>query len=253
MGGSGTYSFRMASRILPLFSDSDILVIDKPAGFLTIADRWDAELPTIFEELGRSLGEAETKGLLVVHRLDKDTSGLLVFARNAEAHKALSAAFESREVAKTYHALIRGEPQWKETLCDYPLRPDGDKLHRTIIDAGHGKPSVTDFRLLAAYGPFSLVEARPRTGRTHQIRVHLAALGFPIVADPLYGDGKALYLSSFKKKWRGDEFSERPLLSRTALHAFSLAFAHPRSGAALSFEAPYPRDFKAAVAQLEKR
>ena len=253
MGGSGPYSYIMASRIAPLYSDTDILVIDKAAGFLTIADRWDPVAPTIIEELGRSLGEAETKGLLIVHRLDKDTSGILVLATTAEAHKALSKAFESRSVAKTYHALVRGEPQWTETLCDYPLRPDGDKMHRTIIDAGHGKPSVTDFRLLASYGPYSLIEARPRTGRTHQVRVHLAALGFPIVADPLYGDGKALYLSSFKKKWRGDEYAERPLMARTALHAWSLAFAHPRSGEALSFEAPYPKDFKASVAQLGKR
>ncbi len=243
----------MSSHTVSLYSDSDILVVDKAAGILTIADRWDPVAPTIFEELGRSLGEAEAKNLLVVHRLDKDTSGLLVLAKNAETHKVLSKAFESREVVKVYHALVRGEPEWKETLCDYPLRPDGDKLHRTIIDAGHGKPSASEFRLIASFGPYSLIEARPRTGRTHQIRVHLAALGFPIVADPLYGDGKALYLSSFKKKWRGDEYAERPLLARTALHARSLAFAHPRGGEALSFEAPYPKDFKASVAQLEKR
>ena len=243
----------MAQPFSVLHKDQDILVVDKAAGFLSVPDRWDPDAPTILAELGRGLGDAETKGLLVVHRLDKDTSGVLVFARNAAAHKALSSAFETRTVAKVYHAIARGEPEWSESVCDYPLLPDGDRLHRTIIDAGHGKPSATDFKVIARYHGYCLVEARPRTGRTHQIRVHLAALGFPILADPLYGDGKALYLSSFKKKWHGDEYSERPLISRAALHALSLEFAHPRVGEALRFEAPYPKDFKAAVAQLGKR
>ena len=242
----------MASRLSFLHVDSDLMVVDKPSGFLSIPDRWDPEAPTVLEELGRLIGE-EAKALLVVHRLDKDTSGVLLFAKNAEAHKALSGAFESREVAKVYHALIRGEPEWEERSCDYPLKPDGDRLHRTIIDASRGKAAATDFRVLGRYGPYSLVEARPRTGRTHQIRVHLAALGYPIVADPLYGDGKALFLSSFKKKWRGDEYAERPLISRTALHALSLEFPHPRSGESLRFESAYPRDLKAALAQLSKR
>jgi RluA family pseudouridine synthase len=238
----------MASTITVLHRDPDLLVVDKPAGYLSVPDRYDPDLPVVGEELRKAEGE-----LLVVHRLDKDSSGLLLFARNAEAHRKLSLAFETRVVLKTYRALVRGEPSWKEMSCDYPLRPDGDKLHRTIIDGGHGKPSVTAFTLLAKYGPYSLVEARPETGRTHQIRVHLAALGFPIVADPLYGDGKALYLSSFKRKWRGDERLERPLLARTALHAAVLELAHPGSGEALRFEAPYPKDLRASIAQLEKR
>jgi RluA family pseudouridine synthase len=238
----------MATPIPVLFRDSDILVVDKPSGYLTLPDRYDPDLPTVVDELRKTEGE-----LLVVHRLDKDSSGVLLFARTADAHKKLSLAFESREVKKTYRALVRGQPSWTEISCDYPLRPDGDKQHRTIIDGGHGKPSLTHFTLLAKYGPYSLLEARPETGRTHQIRVHLAALGFPIVSDPLYGDGKALYLSTFKRKWRGDERSERPLLSRTALHAAVLELAHPTSGEALTFEAAYPKDLRASIAQLEKR
>ncbi len=242
----------MRQSVKVLFRDADILVVDKPAGFLSIPDRYDPEEPFVGQALVKE-GVVKDGELLVVHRLDRDSSGLLLFALNAEAHRKLSLAFESRNVKKTYRAIVRGAPQWAEMSCDYPLRPDGDKHHRTIIDGGHGKPSVTLVRVVATYGPYSLVEAEPETGRTHQIRVHLAALGFPIVSDPLYGDGKALYLSSFKRGWRGDERKERPLLSRTALHAARLALAHPTSGEELVFEAELPKDMRATVAQLEKR
>jgi len=238
----------MRPSIPVLFRDADLLVVDKPAGMLSVPDRYDPDRPVLAEELRAAEGE-----LFVVHRLDADTSGVLLFARNAETHKQLSLAFEGRAVTKTYRALVRGVPAWEESACDYPLRPDGDKLHRTIIDGGHGKPSMTRFKVLAKYGPYSLIEALPETGRTHQIRVHLAALGFPIVADPFYGDGRPLYLSGFKRKWRGNEATERPLVSRTALHALSIELVHPRSGEALRFEAPYPKDLKAAINQLEKR
>ncbi|MCK7479944.1 MAG: RNA pseudouridine synthase [Candidatus Moduliflexus flocculans] len=128
--------------------------------------------------------------LWAVHRLDKDTTGVLLLARSEEAHRALSRAFESRSVSKVYRALIRGVPDWTESSCDLSLSPDGDALHRTIVDAHRGKPSRTIFRIVTTFRDFSLVEARPETGRTHQVRVHLAALGFPVACDPLYGDGK---------------------------------------------------------------
>lgn len=243
----------MTARIENLYSDDSILAVDKPAGFLSIPDRWDPDTPVLSRELSREWGR-----LLVVHRIDKDTSGALVFARNAEAHKALSAAFESRSVSKTYLALVRGNPGWDETLCDLPILPDGDRLHRTIVDERRGKASRTRFKVAARFpgrGVFpgaALVEARPETGRTHQIRVHLAALGHPCLCDQLYGDGKPLLLSKLKKKWRGDPFDERPLLSRAALHALSIELSHPVTGAALKIEAPLHRDMKASITQLEK-
>jgi RluA family pseudouridine synthase len=230
-----------------IHSDDAILVIDKPAGVLSIPDHWDPDAPVAQTMLRDEWGK-----LLVVHRLDKDTSGVLIYAKTAEAHRALSEAFESRAVTKIYRALVRGSPAWDEERCDLPLLPDGDRLHRTVVGARGSKASSTSFAVIARYKDCALVEARPATGRTHQVRVHLAALGFPCLCDPLYGDGKPFLLSKLKKRWKGDPFDERPLLERTALHALSAEFPHPATGEALTIEASLPKDMRATIAQLEK-
>jgi RluA family pseudouridine synthase len=230
-----------------LYSDDALLATDKPAGILSIPDRYDPDAPVAEAMLAKEWGR-----LYVVHRLDKDTSGVLLFARTAAAHKALGEAFESRSVSKAYRALVRGSPSWDETSCDLPLKADGDRLHRTIIDARRGKPSETAFVVIARYKDCALVEARPATGRTHQVRVHLAALGHPCVCDPLYGDGKPLLLSKLKRRYKGDLLDERPLVSRAALHALWIEVPHPSTGAPLKVEAPLPKDLRAAIAQLEK-
>jgi len=257
----------MPSLIPVLYHDERLLVVDKPAGILAIPDRYDPDAPVAASELSREWGR-----LWAVHRIDKDTSGVLVYARDAESHRALNTAFGTHAVKKTYRALVRGVPEWDESACDLALLADGDRLHRTIIDARRGKLSRTVFRVLdryAARGTFpgaALVEALPETGRTHQIRVHLAALGFPCLCDPLYGDGKPLLLSKFKRRWKGDELEERPLLARAALHALAIEFAHPAGAeaaaaaaapggsgaAALRVEAPLPKDMRASMAQLGK-
>ena len=244
---TAVYHPPMASPLPILHSDEHLLAIDKPAGLLSIPDHWDPDVPDAVSELRAAWGK-----LFVVHRLDKDTTGVLLFARSPEAHKSLSAAFESRTVAKTYPALVRGAPTWDEVSCDLPLVPDGDRLHRTVVAAHHGKVSLTVFAVVARYKDCALVEARPATGRTHQVRVHLAALGHPCLCDPLYGDGRALLLSKLKRRWKGDPLDERPLLARAALHALSTEFPHPLTGAATRIEAPLPRDMRAAISQLEK-
>jgi len=241
------YLFLMVSALPILFSDDSILAVDKSAGILSIPDRWDPDVPDALGELHAAWGK-----LFVVHRLDKDTSGVLMFAKNAEAHKALSEAFESRAVTKVYRALVRGIPSWDETSCAFPLRPDGDRLHRTVVDSHKGKASATSFVVIARYKDCALVEARPETGRTHQVRVHLAALGHPCLCDPLYGDGRPFLLSKLKKRWKGDLFDERPLIERAALHALSVEVPHPVSGEPLKIEAPLPKDMRASISQLEK-
>ena len=241
----------MTTKFPVLYRDEDLIIVDKPAGYLSVPDRYDPDAPVLV----KALEETEGK-LFVVHRLDKDTSGVLIYAKNAEAHQKLCEAFEGREVKKIYRAIVRGNPLWDETVCDLPLHVDGDRRHRTVVDAGRGKESKTGFSVLERYrsGHFSaaFVEARPETGRTHQIRVHLAALGYSILCDPLYGDGQPFYLSKIKSKWKGDTWAERPLLSRTALHAASVEFPHPRTGERLKIEAPLPKDMRAAMTQLAK-
>ncbi|MCQ2593266.1 MAG: RluA family pseudouridine synthase [Treponema sp.] len=231
-----------------IYADEEIVVLNKKSGILIAADRYNPEAPRL-----DLLAEKEFGRLYAVHRIDKDTSGLIVYARTAEAQRNLSMQFEKREVSKVYHALVYGHPLWEDLTVDLPLLPDGDDRHRTVVDKRKGKPSTTIFKNLGSCGAYSWIEARPKTGRTHQIRVHLAANGLCIVCDPLYsGNQKPVRLSEIKRKWNGDEEEERPLLKRLALHAYSIEFAHPKTGEKVKFTAPYPKDMDATRKQLAK-
>lgn len=231
-----------------VYCDDDFIVLNKRSGILIAADRYNPDAPRLDLSVQKEFGK-----IYAVHRIDKDTSGLIVYARNPEAQRNISMQFEKREVLKIYHALVYGHPLWETLHADTPLKPDGDARHRTVPDKRHGKYSVTDFRLIGNCGPFSWIEARPQTGRTHQIRVHLATNGFSIVCDPLYGGNqKPVRLSEIKKKWNGDESEERPLLSRLALHAYKIEFTHPSTGEKVSFTAEYPKDMEAVRRQFAK-
>ncbi len=230
-----------------LHSDDALVVVAKPSGMPSVHDATqpDQDVPAA---LAGEYGE-----LWVVHRLDKETSGVLVLARSAEAHARLNAQFEGGEVTKVYHAVVRGEPRWDERVVDAPLLPNGDRKHRTVVDQEDGKPSVTRLKMLRRFRGLALIEARPETGRTHQIRVHLASVGSPIACDGLYGDGKPLLLSQFKRGYRptaGQD--ERPLLGRLGLHALHIEFTHPTTGERVRYEAPYAKDFGALLNQIGK-
>ena len=231
-----------------IFSDDDIVVLNKRSGLLIAADRYDADVPRL-----DLLAEAEFGKLFAVHRIDKDTSGIVVYARNEEAHKNISLQFEKRLVKKVYHCLVYGKPSWQTLSVDLPLLPDGDVRHRTVVNRRLGKKSVTDFKVLGTCGPYSWIEARPLTGRTHQIRVHLAENKCSIVCDSLYsGNQKPVRLSEIKKRYNGDVYEEKPLLNRLALHEYKITFAHPSTNEEVSFIAPYSRDLNSTRNQLAK-
>jgi RluA family pseudouridine synthase len=244
-----------------VYDDENIIAVNKASGISMGGDRWDESRLRLDKLVASAIGDEQK--LYTVHRIDHETSGLVVFAKNEATHRSLSLAFEERDVKKRYIAVVHGQPSWKETSCDLPLVPNGNKQHMTIIDKFHGKKSLTAFRCICSAGNYSILEAIPETGRTHQIRVHAAALGLPVVCDSLYGTDKPVLLSSIKKNWRGDLLEEKPLLARLGLHSVELSLpiaVFPYEFTAdscisndiVTFSAPFPRDISALIKQVEK-
>jgi RluA family pseudouridine synthase len=213
--------------------DDEILAINKPAGLLSIPDGYQPALPHVAGCLYSQFGKC-----WIVHRLDRETSGVMILARNAFAHRALNIQFEHRQVIKVYHAAILGQPEWEHILEETPLRVNGDRKHRTVADPLNGKSAQTDFRVLQRYAWGCLVEARPHTGYTHQIRAHLAHLGFPILGDELYRN------TGSNKKSKSPGEAAPPVMERLALHAYQIEFTHPRTQTPIQLIAPYPPDLQ---------
>lgn len=226
-----------------LWEDESLLVINKPSGLRTIPDGYHPSLPHLSGLLKERYGR-----IWVVHRLDKDTSGVILFARSAEAHRALNQQFEERKTLKEYHAICVGMPEWETLSIALPLRIDGDRKHRTIIDHQTGKPAKTDVAVLQRLGVFTLLAAIPHSGYTHQIRVHLAAVDLPLLKDPLYKSLKP----ETQVQIQAQRTSEQVPIKQVALHAFQITFIHPVSGEALTIEAPYPNDFQQTILALQK-
>jgi 23S rRNA pseudouridine1911/1915/1917 synthase len=222
------------------------IAINKPAGLSSIPDRKgkDVSLKSILQE---KYGE-----IFTVHRLDRETSGVILFAKTAETHKLLSQQFEERGVQKVYLGLVNGSLVEKEGRIESPIGEHPSKKGLMTV-LRKGKPSITDYKVKEEFGNFSVLEFEIHTGRTHQIRVHMRELGHPIVCDALYGDGNPVFISSIKRNFKlaKSEDEERPILSRLALHAARLTFTD-ETGQTYSPEAEMPKDMKALVQQLRK-
>jgi 23S rRNA pseudouridine955/2504/2580 synthase/23S rRNA pseudouridine1911/1915/1917 synthase len=232
---------------LIIFEDDDFIALNKPSGLLSIPDRKgiDISLKVLLKE---KYGD-----IFTVHRLDKDTSGLIVFAKNEMAHRHLSLQFENRQTKKIYQGLVIGSLMEKKGRISYPLT-EHPALNGTMIVHRKGKESLTEYEVQEDFGIYSWIQFRIHTGRTHQIRVHMKEAGHPVVCDVLYGDGNPVLVSSLKSKFKlsKDAEEEKPILNRLALHAFQLSF-NDIHGELIDLEAPLPKDLRATLQQLAKR
>lgn len=234
---------------LPLdivFENKSFIAINKPAGLLSIPDREQSQV-SLKDMLIEKYGS-----IFTVHRLDKDTSGLIIFAKTEAAHKYFSNLFEGRQIEKYYQGLVHGIPSAKKGTIDAPIAEHGVQKGLYIVHR-RGKPSVSDYEVIQENKSFSLLQFQLHTGRTHQIRVHCKDMGHPLACDELYGDGKPVLLSSIKKKFKLSKHDEeeRPMLNRLALHSFRLKFTD-EDGKVIDLEAELPKDIRALLNQLQK-
>lgn len=230
-----------------IYEDDSILVISKPAGMLTIPDRYDSEAANLKQDLEGIYGK-----IFVVHRLDKDTSGIMVFCKDAESHKHLNGQFQENKVDKLYHVVVSGIVQQDEIDIDIPIIADPAVKGKSKPSA-KGKESLTKLKVVERFRVATFVECDLISGRHHQIRVHCAAIGHPLLVDRLYGKNSEFFLSTIKRKYNLKKNTEEiPVINRVTMHSFSIGFHHPVTNERMDFEAPYPKDFNALLNVLRK-
>jgi len=207
------------SQIPVIYQDAQILLVNKPTRLLSVPGRAEDNKDCLITRLQQN-GYPEAR---IVHRLDYETSGLLLLARDADSHRELSRQFQDRETDKTYQALCFGQPKEDSGSIDLPLRYDPPNKPRHIVCYEHGKAALTHWRILERCGTFCRIELKPITGRSHQLRVHMLSIGHPLLGDTLYTQGEALSAAN-----------------RLCLHAMELAFNQPKTGQRLHFSCPPP-------------
>ena len=229
-----------------IFENDQFIVLNKPAGLLSIPDRMGKDISL------KAMLRERMDGVYTVHRLDRDTSGIIVFAKDEATHKLLSQQFEERSTYKLYAGFAMGSVAPKSGEIDGPIAEHPAKKGTMMVHR-KGKPSLTEYEVLEDFGAYSWTQFRIHTGRTHQIRVHMHSIGHPIACDPVYGDGKAVFISALKKNYKLSRAleEEKPMLNRLALHAWKLEFSDAE-GKKHAFEAALPKDLKALLQQLRK-
>jgi 23S rRNA pseudouridine1911/1915/1917 synthase len=247
-----------------LHEDDAIVVVDKPAGMIVhpAKGHWEGTLASaLAHHFGALSGRGGPTRPGIVHRLDRDTSGVIVVAKNDQAHDALAAQFKSRQVDKEYLAIVVGVPDRDRDVIDEPIGNHPTQREKKAIrrhDAG-AREAATEYEVIERFSGYAFVRARPRTGRTHQIRLHLAHIGCPVLCDRLYGGrAKIAELELIPRdeighdERRTSHTAEVLLLDRQALHAHRLAFTHPATGERMQFEAPLPVDIVRTLAALRR-
>lgn len=231
-----------------VWEDEGLVAVNKPAGLLTIPDRFNTAAPSVLSMLQKKYGD-----VIPVHRLDRFTSGVVLFAKNPDMHRKMSELFENREVKKYYTAIVEGRLFPDKGIINAPLAESMTTRGKMLVNK-RGKESITEYEVEKQYNRFALVQLRLHTGRMHQIRVHMLHIGHPLAVDTLYGQRDMLFLSQIKqKKFNIGKFEEeKPVLTRQPLHAFRLIFNHPDTGALIECTAPLPKDMAALINQLEK-
>jgi 23S rRNA pseudouridine1911/1915/1917 synthase len=229
-----------------IFENEYFIALNKPAGLLSIPDREQTQT-SLKDILKEKYGN-----IFTAHRLDKDTSGVIIFAKDEAAHKYLSQLFEERKVAKYYLGLVRGIPTPSAGTIDAAIAEHPVQKGVMTINK-KGKPSLTNYEVIDENKNFSLVKFQIHTGRTHQIRVHAKSIGHPIACDELYGDGKPVLLSAIKRKFNlsKKEEEEKPMLNRLGLHSYQIIF-NDANGEEIKLTAELPKDIKALLQQLKK-
>ena len=241
--------------VLPpvIFEDECLIAFDKPDGLAVAAERGRPPGGHLMHAVQEKMGRDVT----LVHRIDADMSGLVLCAKTKIALDFLSGQFQSKTVVKSYEALTVGVPKEDDFTVDLVMKEDEARPGVMCVVKKHGQASVTAFTVLEKFPQpagrpgLALVGCRPLTGRPHQVRLHLAVSGAPVLNDPLYGNATQLLLSDLKRGYKG-RADERPLISRLALHAAALTFTHPVSRERTTLRAPRPKDFAVALKYLQK-
>lgn len=235
-----------------LFENEQMIAVNKTAGLPVIPDRFGLFKYNLRDLVSAYMQKDDSHPeTMVVHRIDADTSGVVIFAKNKEYHRHLNIMFEEKSIQKIYHAIVTGSPVRKEGAIDLPIQHSGKNNSRMIVSSD-GKPAITEYNVIESFGQYSLVELKPLTGRTHQIRVHLKAIGHPLAIDPVYGQERPVNLSMLKSGYRYKGEQPANLCERLTLHASRLSFTDPFTNEQITIKAEPPKDFMAFLKALRK-